>query len=143
MRLTVQYAAGSRRGLPARRSLERWARAAIARPARAAIGIRFVGAAEGRRLNRTYRGRDYATNVLTFAYTNESGDIVLCASVVAREAREQRKALRAHYAHLVVHGVLHAQGWDHERPAEARRMESRERAILGRLGYADPYAVTE
>ena len=106
--------------------------------------MRFVGAAEGRRLNRTYRARDRATNVLTFTYGKArdgalTGDIVLCAPVIAREARAQRKPLRAHHAHLSVHGMLHLRGYDHERPGEAARMEAAERRILAQLGFADPY----
>jgi len=90
---------------------------------------------EGRRLNRVYRGADHATNVLAF----DSGDIVLCHPVVVREARRQGKTLRAHYAHLVVHAMLHLQGYRHQRPRDARRMEKREIAILARLGHPDPY----
>jgi probable rRNA maturation factor len=137
--LTLQYAA-PRRGLPARASIERWLDAALDRPA--TLTVRIVGTAEGRRLNRTFRARDYATNVLTFVYETApalSGDIVLCAPVIGREAREQGKPLVAHLAHLVVHGALHLQGLDHERDADARRMEAREKAILARLGYPDPY----
>ncbi len=139
--LTVQYAA-ARKGLPRRASIERWIRAALERPA--AVTVRFVGAPEARALNRDFRGRDYATNVLTFAYHEPdaplAGDLVLCAPVVAREAAEQGKPLRAHFAHLLVHGVLHLQGYDHERSAEAHAMEARERRILAGLGYPDPYA---
>lgn len=139
--LTVQYAA-PRAGLPARPSLASWLRAALARAAR--VTVRFVGAAEARRLNRQYRRRDYATNVLTFRYEAAragalEGDIVLCAPVVAREARDQAKPLRAHYAHLTVHGALHLQGYDHADRREAERMEARERRILAQLGFADPY----
>jgi probable rRNA maturation factor len=108
------------------------------------VTIRYVGAAEGRRLNRSYRRRDYATNVLTFIYERRprlAGDVVICAPVVAREAREQGKEIDAHHAHLLVHGLLHLQGMDHEASrAAAERMERRERAILGRLGFANPYA---
>lgn len=143
--LSVQYAV-PRRGLPQRVRLARWIEAALARPAR--LTVRFVGAREGRALNRDYRRRDYATNVLTFAYGTEvrgrsaplAGDLVLCAPVVAREARAQAKPLEAHYAHLVVHGTLHLQGWTHERDDDAARMERREARILARLGYPDPYA---
>jgi probable rRNA maturation factor len=142
LELAVQYAA-PRAGLPARSSLVRWLGAALGRAAR--ITVRFVGAAEGRRLNRDYRSRDYPTNVLTFVYdgarhgTALQGDIVFCVPVVAREARAQRLALRARYAHLAVHGALHLQGYDHERSRDAVRMEARERAILARLGFGDPY----
>ena len=105
--------------------------------------MRVVGAREGRTLNRRYRGRDYATNVLTFIYGAKrglNGDIALCAPVIAKEARAQGKALEAHYAHLLVHGVLHLQGFDHENAQEAAAMEARETAILAALGYANPYA---
>ena len=137
----MQYAA-PRAGLPARRSIAHWLGAALARRAR--ITVRFVGAAEGRRLNRDFRGRDYPTNVLTFVYSAArggalEGDIVLCAPVIAREARAQGMTRRARYAHLAVHGALHLQGYDHERGRDAARMEARERAILARLGFGDPY----
>jgi len=137
--MAVQYAIADDR-LPSRQKLRRWTRAALA--ADAHVTLRLVGAREGRSLNKRYRGRDYATNVLTFAYPETvplSGDIVLCAPVVAREAAQQRKDLHAHYAHLVVHGVLHLQGHDHERKSDARVMESLEKEIVMRLGYADPY----
>jgi probable rRNA maturation factor len=106
------------------------------------VTLRFVGEAEGRRLNREFRGRDYATNVLTFVYSTRPlcGDVVICAPVVAREARSQDKAVEAHHAHLLVHGLLHLQGFDHEREAQALRMEGKERRVLRALGYADPYA---
>ena len=137
----MQYAA-PRAGLPARRSIARWLGAAMAHGAR--ITVRFVGAAEGRRLNRDFRGRDYPTNVLTFVYSAArggalEGDIVLCAPVIAREARAQGVARRARYSHLAVHGALHLQGYDHERGHDAARMEAREGAILARLGFGDPY----
>ncbi|MGA8054861.1 MAG: rRNA maturation RNase YbeY [Burkholderiales bacterium] len=142
LELTVQYAA-PRRGLPGRARLEQWAAAALRRGAD--VTVRFVGGREGRSLNGAYRGRDYATNVLTFVYADAprrrlSGDLVLCAPVIAREARAQAKRLDAHYAHLVVHGVLHLQGWDHAHRHDAEAMEQRETKILARLGYADPYA---
>jgi probable rRNA maturation factor len=129
--------------IPPDSRLRAWARAALARPA--TVTLRYVAEAEGRRLNREYRGRDYATNVLTFVYEGAprgalAGDIVICAPVVAREARGQGKAVQAHHAHLLVHGLLHLQGFDHERGDEAACMERRERAILARLGFADPYA---
>jgi probable rRNA maturation factor len=119
--------------------LRRWAGAAL--PGDAEVTLRIVGPAEGQRLNREYRGKDHATNVLSFPYTRKplTGDIVICAAVVAREAREQGKTLRAHYAHLVVHGCLHLQGMDHEVEGEAARMERRERKVLAALGFADPY----
>lgn len=127
-------------GLPARNTLVRWISAALERDAE--LTVRFVGAAEARRLNREFRGKDYATNVLTFDYAHAPAvlaDIVLCVPVVRREAREQRKAFRDHLAHLVVHGVLHAQGHDHERAVPARKMEARELQILAGLGIRDPY----
>jgi probable rRNA maturation factor len=137
-RLVIQRATRAAH-VPSDRRLRAWARAALAVPAE--VTLRFVNAAEGRRLNRSYRNRDYATNVLTFVYGRRplAGDIVICAPVVAREARAQGKEAQAHHAHLLVHGLLHLQGYDHERPGEALRMERRERAILARLGYRDPY----
>jgi probable rRNA maturation factor len=140
--LHVQYAV-PRTGTPAAASIHRWARSALQRPA--AATVRLVDGREGRRLNRIYRGRDYATNVLTFTYGEANGtllgDIVLCAPVVRREAAAQHKDPRAHYAHLVVHGMLHLQGYDHERERDAKRMEAAEIAILAGLGFADPYAI--
>ena len=127
-------------GLPGRRHLRACAAAALRRNAH--LTVRVIGTREARRLNRDYRGRDYATNVLTFVYQHDaplSGDIALCAPVITREAREQGKPIRAHYAHLLVHGVLHLQGYDHIAPDEAAAMEARETSILARLGYADPY----
>jgi probable rRNA maturation factor len=107
------------------------------------ITVRIVGEEEGRALNAEYRGKDYATNVLTFDYASEpvvSADLILCAPVIAREAREQRTPLADHYAHLLVHGTLHAQGWDHETSDEdAQAMEARETLILRELGFKDPY----
>ena len=129
------------RGLPSAAQLRRWLAAAIATPAE--ITLRVVNGAEARVLNRDYRKRDYATNVLTFAYggTPLVADIVLCAPVLAREAREQGKALLAHYAHLCIHGALHAGGMDHRKPAQAVAMENREVEILGTLGFDDPYVL--
>ena len=103
--------------------------------------IRYVAESEGRKLNRSYRGKDYATNVLTFIYGTKplEGDVVICAPVVAREAKAQGKSVAAHHAHLLVHGLLHLQGFDHERRDEAARMENRERRILAKLGFPDPY----
>ena len=114
----------------------------------AADEMRFVDAEEGRELNRRFRGKDYATNVLSFVYdlpeeAGLMGDLVLCAPVVAREATEQGKPLAAHYAHLIVHGMLHLQGYDHEDEAQAAEMEALERDVLGRLGFPDPYADEE
>lgn len=125
--------------IPPDATLRRWARAALSR--RAEVTLRYVAEAEGRRLNREFRGRDYATNVLTFVYGTSplAGDIVVCAPIVAREARAQGKPVAAHHAHLLVHGLLHLAGYDHERGDEARRMEGRERRILAALGFPDPY----
>ena len=138
--LAVQYAV-ARTGLPAAASLRRWAAIALERDV--AATLRFVGLAEGRTLNAIYRGKDHATNVLTFVYDDAvplAGDIVLCAPVLRREARAGGVTLRAHCAHLVVHGMLHLQGHDHATPREAARMEARETALLETLGIADPYA---
>jgi len=139
--LSLQFADRAHRALLPRHKVARWIRAALETPAE--LAVRIVGADEGRALNRDYRGRDYATNVLTFDYTREpvvSADLVLCAPVVEREANEQGRPLQAHYAHLLVHGTLHAQGWDHEKARDARVMEARETAILAALGFPDPYA---
>jgi probable rRNA maturation factor len=129
--------------IPSDARLRAWAKAAVAK--RAIVTLRYVAEAEARRLNRDFRGKDYATNVLTFVFDDAprgtlAGDIVICAPVVAREARAQGKTVLAHHAHLLVHGLLHLQGFDHERDGEAARMERRERAILARLGFGDPYA---
>jgi probable rRNA maturation factor len=133
--VTVQRA-GS--GAPPADLLRRFALAAA--PARAAVTLRIAGAAEGKRLNGKFRGKNYATNVLSFPYGRGSGDVVLCHPVIAREAREQGKTLRAHYAHLVVHGILHLHGHDHMSRSDAARMERAEIRILRRLGFGDPYA---
>jgi probable rRNA maturation factor len=138
--LSVQYAVAGD-DLPARPLLRRWAAVALERDA--SVTVRFVDAVEARTLNHTYRGIDAATNVLAFVYDEVSGgDIVLCAPVLRREARQQGKALDAHCAHLVVHGMLHLQGYDHHHAADATRMEAREIAILGRFGIANPYAAS-
>jgi len=137
--LSVQYAIASAR-LPSRQRLRSWAKAALLTDAQ--VTLRVVGGREGRALNRNFRGKDYATNVLTFAYPDVkplSGDIVLCAPVIAKEARMQRKPIEAHYAHLVVHGMLHLQGYDHDNRNDARVMETLEAEIVANLGYADPY----
>jgi len=139
--LSLQFADARHRAQLPRHKVARWIRRALERPAQ--IAVRIVDADEGRALNRDYRHKDYATNVLTFDYEREPvvvADLVLCAPVVEREAAEQGKSIEAHYAHLLVHGTLHAQGWEHERAAEARRMEARETALLAELGFDDPYA---
>ena len=140
-----------RKGLPSAVSFRKWVAAALdGRIREADLAIRIVGTKEGRALNRHYRGKDYATNVLSFpaelpeglpegVHLPLLGDLVLCAPVVAREAREQKKPLNAHYAHLTVHGVLHLLGWDHDDDREAEAMEQLEREILAGLGVDDPY----
>jgi len=147
--LGVSYAA-PRRGVPTPASFRRWTEAAlvIARHRKPAeLSIRVVGAREGRALNRQYRGKDYATNVLSFPVELPRGvtspllgDLVICAPVVVREAREQGKPPRNHYAHLTVHGVLHLLGYDHQNECDATLMETLETRILAELGIADPYA---
>ena len=140
--LTVQYATRSRL-VPAPEQFGIWVRAAMRGDAR--ITLRIVGETEGRALNRDYRGKDYATNVLTFVLDEgppRAGDLALCAPVVSREARNQGKDVTAHYAHLTVHGVLHLQGYEHEREADAVAMEALETRILRRLGFPDPYRLT-
>lgn len=145
LELSLQFgrfpgAAAHRAALPAPR-VRRWIAFALAAPAE--LSVRIVGEAEGRALNLQYRGKDYATNVLTFDYAREPvvmADLVLCAPVVEREAREQGKTLQAHYAHLLVHGTLHAQGWDHEtNERDALAMEALEILLLGGLGFSNPY----
>ena len=141
LQLSLQFADASHREQLQRHRVQRWVRAALAQPGQ--ITVRIVAGPEGRALNRDYRGQDHATNVLTFDYERAPlvvADLVLCAPVVAREARRQRLSLEAHYAHLLVHGTLHAQGWDHLGDAEAVLMQAREREILLGLGYTDPYA---
>ena len=158
--LTVQYADPSLAASVTRALLRRWVQAALLAPAE--LTLRFVDLNEGRALNRDYRGRDYATNVLTFAYPDEGhgndaevdadadvvtdndipptrADIVLCCSVLMDEAAAQHKSLMAHAAHLVVHGVMHAQGYDHQNDAEAEEMEALEIEILAALGFGNPY----
>ena len=105
------------------------------------VTLRIVGSREGRRLNRAFRGRDYATNVLSFQYEKDKGDVVLCHPVIAREARVQGKNLGAHYAHLVLHGLLHLRGYEHEKKREAERMEREEIRLLARAGFGNPYTV--
>jgi probable rRNA maturation factor len=140
LRLSLQMPDKRHRAALPRHRVARWIRAALEAPAE--ITVRVVDEDEGRAMNRDYRGKDYATNVLTFDYGREplvSADLVLCAPVVESEAAEQGLTLESHYAHLLVHGTLHAQGHDHARPREAQRMEALESAILARLGVADPY----
>jgi probable rRNA maturation factor len=141
--LSVQYPDPRLKEQLTRTQLRRWVQAALFAPAE--LTIRFVDAEEGRVLNHDYRGKDYATNVLTFAYTEDENaattqaDIILCSDVLQREAAEQGKSLSAHAAHLVVHGVLHAQGYDHETEEEADEMEGIEAEILVGLGIENPY----
>ena len=152
MSLAVEVSYGTRHPwAPSARRLAEWARAAGGRrAARAGLAIRVVTPAESRRLNQAYRGKRRPTNVLSFPAGAAApapaaggpaplGDLAICARVVAREAREQRKSQAAHWAHMVVHGVLHLQGYDHAGDADARRMERREKALLARLGFQDPY----
>jgi probable rRNA maturation factor len=145
--LSVQYPDPRLQAAITRPMLRRWVQAALFAPAE--LTIRFVDAAEGQALNRDYRAKDYATNVLTFAYNEgediaddapTQADIILCSDVLEQEAQQQNKTLEEHAAHLVVHGVLHAQGYDHEDDEEAAEMEQLERDILEALGYPDPYA---
>ena len=138
--LSLQFADPSHRDQLPRHKVARWLRAALAGPAE--LTVRIVDADEGRALNRDYRGRDYATNVLTFDYSRDPvvvADLILCAPVVAGEARKQKIPLAAHYAHLLVHGALHAQGHDHENDADAAAMETLESRIVSGLGFDDPY----
>ena len=153
--LQVDIAQVGKNYSPPKKDIAAWASAALGRKAQGReLAVRVVGAAESRKLNARYRGKDKPTNVLSFpvmdvatnaaapAHSDESrplGDLVICSKVVDAEAREQRKALRAHWAHLIVHGALHLIGYDHERPADARRMERREVAVLKQLGFSNPY----
>ncbi len=136
--LTVQYAT-SNAELPTRAQFRRWFKAALIGDV--SLTLRIVDAEEGRELNKSYRGKDYATNVLTFVYENDpvSGDVVICAPVVATEAAEQNKNLLAHYAHMSIHAALHLQGYDHEVASEAEEMEALETSIMLKLRYANPY----
>lgn len=142
--LALQFSHGvpeSHRALLTRARVSRWMRMALRHPGE--ITVRIVGTAEGRQLNREYRHKDYATNVLTFDYSHEpvvGADLVLCAPVVAREAREQGKGLQEHYAHLLVHGTLHAQGYEHEtNERDGLEMETLESLLMQTLGFPDPY----
>ncbi len=156
LQLSLQFADARARELLPRHRVRRWVLAAMrlgpasyaeagldGDPAASAqITVRVVDEVEGQKLNAAYRGKDYATNVLTFDYSHwpPQADVVLCAPVVAAEAQSQGKPLQAHYAHLIVHGVLHAAGWDHQTEAEAQAMEAAEIAILAQLGFPNPYA---
>ena len=146
--LTVQYASEAA-GLPTRAQFRRWVKIALQRDA--AMTLRIVDEAEGRELNRNYRGKDYATNVLTFVYDDEeprnsgslSGDVVICAPVVAQEAAMQHKDPLAHYAHLTIHATLHLQGYEHDSDADAAAMETLETALMLKLHYPDPYQASQ
>ena len=141
--LLVQYASNAKL-LPTRSQFRRWVKVALEQDVQ--IALRIVDEIEGRALNESYRGKDYATNVLTFVYDDTDplyGDVVICAPVVAREAKEQGKDLFAHYAHLTLHAVLHLQGYDHEKTREAEVMEARETALMLKLRYPAPYLVSQ
>ncbi len=146
--VSVELQRAVRAWAPSKARLGRWISAAVGRRgAGREVAVRVVGSAESRRLNRGWRRLDHATNVLSFpapaaapAPARSLGDLVICAPVLAREAREQGKPRTAHWAHLVVHGSLHLVGFDHERDADARRMERREKRVLAALGFPDPYA---
>lgn len=138
--LAVQYVIPA---LPTRAQWRRWIKAALQRDV--SMTLRIVDEIEGRELNKAYRGKDYATNVLTFVYDEEgflSGDVVICAPVVEREAAEQGCDLLSHYAHLAIHAVLHLQGYDHEEELDAEEMEALETALMLKLRYPDPYLET-
>jgi probable rRNA maturation factor len=141
LQLSLQFADPRHRALLPRHKVMRWIRSALDAPAQ--ITVRIVDAEEGRALNRDYRQRDYATNVLTFDYQHAPeviADLIVCAPVVEREAAELGKPVVEHYAHMLVHGTLHAQGYDHETDDEAQVMEARESALMRALGFPDPYA---
>lgn len=137
--LAVQYAS-TVQDLPTRPQFRRWFRAALQRNVR--VTLRIVDETEGRELNKNFRGKDYATNVLTFVYDDTeplSGDVIICAPVVGKEAVEQRKELMAHYAHMTIHAALHLQGYDHEQEDDAAEMEALETRLMLKLRYPDPY----
>jgi probable rRNA maturation factor len=139
--LSVQYASNAK-NLPTRPQFRRWVKVALEQDVQ--IALRIVDEIEGRALNLSYRHKDYATNVLTFVYDDSAplyADVVICAPVVAREAKEQGKDLLAHYAHLTIHAALHLQGYDHEKKREAEKMEARETALLIKLRYPAPYLI--
>lgn len=140
--LAVQYASAAPH-LPTRPQWRRWCKAALQRDVR--MTLRIVDEAEGRELNKNYRGKDYATNVLTFVYGDAgvlSGDVVICAPIVEKEAHQQHKDLLAHYAHLAIHAMLHLQGHDHENETDAAGMEALETRLMLKLRYPDPYQET-
>lgn len=140
--LSVQYASKARKQ-PTRQQFRRWVKVALEQDVQ--IALRIVDELEGRALNLSYRNKDYATNVLTFVYDDTNplyGDVVICAPVVEREAKEQSKDLLAHYAHLTIHAALHLQGYDHEKKRDAGKMEARETALMLKLRYPAPYLVS-
>jgi probable rRNA maturation factor len=140
--LAVQYASNEKK-LPTRQQFRRWIKITLEQDVQ--IGLRVVNEVEGRALNLSYRNKDYATNVLTFVYDDTLplyADVVICAPVVAREAKEQGKDLFAHYAHLTIHAALHLQGYDHEKKREAEKMEARETALMLKLRYPAPYLIS-
>ncbi len=140
--LSVQFASNAKK-LPTRQQFRRWVKVALQQDVQ--MVLRIVDEIEGRALNQSYRGKDYATNVLTFVYDDSEplyGDVVICAPVVAREAKEQGKELLAHFAHLTIHAVLHLQGYDHENKRDAEKMEALETALLLKLRYPAPYLVS-
>lgn len=140
--LSVQYASNSKK-LPTRQQFRRWVKVALEQDVQ--IALRIVDGIEGRALNLNYRNKDYATNVLTFVYDDANplyADVVICAPVVAREAKEQSKDLLAHYAHLIIHAALHLQGYDHEKKRDAEKMEARETALMLKLRYPAPYLIS-
>lgn len=143
LNLHTQFASEAR-SLPTEAQFRKWAKAALRVDTQ--VTIRIVDAEEGRQLNSMYRGKDYATNVLTFPLTETPylmGDIIICAPVVEAEANSQAKSLEAHYAHLTIHGILHLHGYDHETEAQAELMEGLETSIVTKLGYPSPYLITE
>jgi len=142
LNLSVQVASNAA-DLPTQKQLRKWVKATLRVDTE--VTIRIVDEGEGRELNHTYRGKDYATNVLTFPLTEEPhlmGDIIICAPVVIKEAKEQKKSIEAHFAHLTVHGTLHLHGYDHLNDDQAGLMESIEVTTLQQLGYPNPYLIT-
>ncbi|MBU1425171.1 MAG: rRNA maturation RNase YbeY [Gammaproteobacteria bacterium] len=141
--LSVQYATNAKK-LPTRQQIRRWVKVTLEQDVQ--MALRIVDEIEGRALNQSYRGKDYATNVLTFVYDDTNplyGDVVICAPVVAREAKEQGKDLLAHYAHLTLHAALHLQGYNHEKKRDAEKMEARETALMLKLRYPAPYLIRD